>query len=684
MDYRKNPKTKFRQVRRLSKDEAHAEIEALREGIEYHDYWYYVKNRPKIADTTYDRLFRRLQDLEAAFPQFAREDSPTRRVGAKPMDELKRVEHSAVMLSLHAVYEATEVEEFDRRVRRETDIGENAYVVEPKFDGLSVELVYENATLTRGATRGDGEAGEDASKSIKTIRSVPLHLRDDGQSPPSFLAVRGEVFIPRTAFQQLNKGRVQNGQEPFANPRNAAAGTIRQLDPNKVADIPLDIFFYEVLEVKSRSLESHWDMLGQLSTWGLKTDPHNQRYSDLKEIERYHDHLANERNDLEYEIDGIVIKINDYEVRQRLGTRQRSPRWALAWKFAPKQETTMLHDIVVQVGRTGMLTPVALLEPVNVGGVTVSRATLHNADEVERKDIRPGDKVRIERAGDVIPEVVERIPQRGKKRQGPFAMPRRCPACGAEVFREGVYYFCPTSLSCPGQLVGRLMHYASRAATDIAGLGDETARELVDKEIVKTIADLYRLSVDDLKQLGGFATKSAQQLYDAIQNTKNLRLDRFIYALGIRHVGEHLAQVLARHFPSIEALQEAEPDALQDIPEIGPESARSIHSFFQEEENKAVLRKLLEAGVTVKKMPAATGKGPLDGKTFVFTGELDKLTRDAAQRLVEDLGGRATTSVSGSTDFVVVGDNPGGKLDEARQRNIKTINEEEFDSLVSR
>ncbi len=682
MDYKKKPNTRFQKIGDMSEDEARRQVEALREGIEYHDYWYYVKNTPKTSDAVYDKLFRRLEDLEEAFPDLATDDSPTQRVGAAPVDMLQKVRHASPMQSLHAVYKEDAVEDFDRRVRQETKTKSADYVVEPKFDGLSVEVVYENGIFSRGATRGDGQTGEDVSRNIKTIRPLPLHLRNGRQEVPALLAVRGEIFIPKDAFQELNKRRLEGGQDAFANPRNAAAGTIRQLDPGKVADMPLDVFFYEILEIDGPSFDSHWDMLQQLPKWGLKTDPHNRRCARLKEIRGYHAKLSEQRDDVSCEIDGIVVKVNEYEAREQLGTRQRSPRWALAWKFAPRQEVTRLREIVVQVGRTGMLTPVALLDPVDVGGVTVSRATLHNEDEVRRKDVRPGDQVRLERAGDVIPEIIERVPERGRKRARPFTMPKKCPACGADVYREGAYTFCPASLSCPAQLVGKLTHYASREAMNIEGLGEATASDLVDKGLVQTIDGLYRLSIDAIEQLEGFADKSARKLHDAIQQAKEARMDRFVYALGIRQVGEHIAQVLARHFRTMEALQGADTKTLANISEVGPETARCIHSFFQERENRQVLKQLHEAGLRIAPMPGGHGGGPLDGKTFVFTGELERFSRDDAQHVVEDLGARATSSVSGNTDYVVVGANPGSKLEEARKRRVRTIDEKEFAKLI--
>jgi DNA ligase (NAD+) len=682
MDFKKNPKLNFKDVGKLSEAEARDEIDALREGIEYHDYLYYVKDRPEISDETYDKLFRRLQELEGAFPQFDSENSPTRRVGGAPMAGLQKVEHAAPMLSLNAVYDEKEVKSFDGMIRREMGLSRPVYTAEPKFDGLSVELVYEDGTFTRGTTRGDGVIGEDISRNIRTIGAVPLHLRGGRQETPSFLAVRGEVFMRKDDFQKLNKKRIERGEEPFANPRNAAAGSVRQLDPGKVAGIPLDIVFYDILDVRDSSFDSQWAMLQQLPKWGLKTDPHNRKCSNLQQMEKYHADLAKTRDKLDYEIDGIVIKLDDFELREKLGTRQRSPRWALAWKFEPRQEITTLKEIVVQVGRTGVLTPVALLDPINVGGVTVSRATLHNEDEIRRKDVRPGDKVRIVRAGDVIPEVVERIGEPKGRRGKPFSMPKNCPACGTPVHREGAHYYCPNSLSCPGQLVARITHYASRDAMDIAGLGRGTVKELVDRGMVRTLADLYRLSTGDLKQIEGFADKSARQLHDAIQRSKEVRVDRFLYALGVPRVGPHAVRALARHFRTVQALEKAGLEELAAVEDVGYETARRLHSFLRQKENRDVLHELYRAGLQVRGMPSREGAGLLEGKTFVFTGELADHTRREAERLVESMGGRVASSVSGETDFVVAGDRPGSKLNGAGDRGVKVIDEKRFEKLV--
>jgi DNA ligase (NAD+) len=680
LDFKEQPSTDFQDIENLSKEEARREVKALRKGIEYHNYLYYVKNKPKISDATYDRLFQRLQQLEEAFPGLQSDTSPTRRVGASPVDKLKKVKHVNPMLSLSAASEEREVEDFFDFIRRNTKTEKLVFVLEPKFDGFSVEVVYKNGEFQYGATRGDGQEGEDISENLKNIGSIPLRLQMT-KSTPDFLAVRGEVFMSKDGFQALNKERIERGEEPFANPRNAAAGLMRQLDSRMVAGKPLDMVFYDILEIKGEEVTSDWQALKEFPQWGLKTDPHNQRGSSLEDCRKYHEKLSAKRDELNYEIDGVVIKLDDHQLREELGVRQRSPRWALAWKFPPKKEVTILKDITVQVGRTGMLTPVALLEPVDVGGVTVSRATLHNEGEVQKKDVRPGDKVRIERAGDVIPEVVERLKQPGKKRDKAFSMPDKCPACGAEVEKEGAYYFCPAHLSCPAQLVGQLTHYSSREAMNIEGLGEETAKALVRKNLVKSVADLYHLTEEDLLDLEGFAQKSAKQLYEAIQQAKKPSLDQFLYALGIRQVGRHVARVLARAFRNVEALEKANKTDLKKIPEVGPQIAASIRNFFASKENQAILKSLKDSGVEITEMPARQTT-PLEGKTFVFTGSLEKFTRDEAQAKVEALGGRATSSISGETDYLVVGRKPGSKLDEARNRKVKIIDEKKFLELI--
>ncbi len=680
-DYKKNPDTDFPDIEETGKKEARKQAAALREAIEYHDHLYYVRNQPEISDAAYDKLFGRLRELEEKYPDLRTEDSPTRRVGAPPVDELKKVKHSKPMLSLNAARREEEVDDYFDFLRRETGKKTFDFVLEPKFDGLSVEVVYQDGAFRRGSTRGDGERGEDISHTLRTVRSLPLRLRKRSR-PPAFLSVRGEVLMNREGFQKLNKKRMEEGKEPFANPRNAAAGTMRQLDPKAAEDKPLEIFFYEVLRAEDTTFPSHQKKLEEFSRWGLPTSPENRPASSEKEVKERHRQLLEKREELSCEIDGMVIKLDDPDLRRDLGTRQRSPRWALAWKFPPKKEVTRLEDITVQVGRTGMLTPVALLDPVEVGGVTVSRATLHNEDEVKKKDVRPGDTVRVVRAGDVIPEVAERIKKPGRKRGKEFSMPEHCPSCGAEVYREGAYYFCPAGLACPARMAEKIKHYASREAMDIEGLGDKIVKNLVEKEMIEDPADLYGLSGSDLKKLEGFADRSAENLYRAIQGSKQAELDRFLYALGIRHVGRHIARVLSREFGSLDTLKKAGREDLEAIGEIGPEIAESIRRFFGQEENRKVIQRLKKAGVKPKSVKKSPAEKTLSGKTFVFTGRLEDFTRDEAEGEVEKRGGRATSSVSSKTDYLVAGEDPGSKLDEAGEEEVEIIDEKKFKKLL--
>jgi DNA ligase (NAD+) len=679
MDFKKNPKTDFKDIDELSEKEARKEAEALREGLAHHNYRYYVKNDPIISDATFDKLFNRLRRLEETWPELRTADSPTRRIGAPPADSLQRLEHRAPMLSLNAASEESKLREFFDFVRRETGQTDLTWVAEPKFDGASVEAVFENGIFRTAATRGDGHVGEDISENLATVRTLPLRLRTE--KPPASLAVRGEVFLPQKAFQELNRKRLEDGEEPYANPRNAAAGTLRRLASKIVSRLPLDIFFYDILAIDGEDFSSHWKELEAFDRWGLKTNPLNRKFSAFSELNDYRQKLIRQRGDLPYEIDGIVVKLDDLALQRELGARHRSPRWAMAWKFEPKREVTVIENIVVQVGTSGMLTPVALLQPVEVGGVTVSRATLHNEREVRHKDLRVGDKVRIERAGDVIPEVVKVI-ERPNKYAHKFHMPGKCPSCGAKVVREGAYVLCPAGLSCKAQLRGRIRHYGARDALDIDQLGTETARQLVQRELVTSLADLYRLQPQDLVNLEGFAEKSARQLYDAIQSARTPRLDRFLHALAIRHVGQSMAQVLARHFRSLNKLAAAGEDALQRIDGVGPEIACSVVRFFRE--NRRALDDLRKVGVEVRAMPAGKNELPLQGKTFVFTGSLDGCTRTEAEQAVQDLGARTTSSVSGQTDYLVVGANPGSKVDDARKRNTRILDEKDFQKLLAR
>ncbi len=665
----------------MSKKEAEEEIEQLREAIGHHDYQYYIKNSPVISDGSYDKLFRRLQELEDHFPHLQSDLSPTRKIGSPPVDELKKQEHADTMLSLDSSDEEKEVKVFLKRMKKEAGNAVD-YVVEPKFDGLSVEIVYEKGSFVYGATRGDGVTGEDVSENVKTIRSLPLRLRKDHHIP-GMLSVRGEILLGRKKFQELNRQRIEKGEEPFANARNAAAGMIRQLDSKKVADKPLEIFFYEIISTSGDSFETHMEMLRQLPEWGLPVYPEYTACRTFDDIEVIFKNLNEKREELSIEIDGLVIKMNNRKLRNDIGIRQRSPRWAFAWKFRPKKEITRLVDIIVQVGRTGVLTPVALLEPVEVGGVTVSRATLHNEEEVKKKDVRPGDIVRVQRAGDVIPEIAGRVKKPGKKRGNPFRMPDRCPVCNTEVVREGAYVLCPAGLSCEAQLKGRLLHFSSRQGMYIDHLGDKIIGQMLRREWIHQIPDLYKLDKEQLMELEGFAEKSAQKLYDSIQQSKSVSLDKFLYAIGIRNVGAHLARVLADRYGSLDQIRRAGYDELVDIDEIGPEIAESISHFFGSSENLRMLEELDEQGIKIEN-GQKQGSGKLAGKVFVLTGELEGYTREEAKEKIESLGGRATSSVSDRTNYLVVGEDPGKKLDEAKKRDVELLDESQFTSLLNR
>lgn len=680
--YLNTPFPRFQDIHKLSKQKAKDEVEKLREAIELHDHLYYIKNKPKISDKSYDKLFDRLEQLEEKFEDLQSAVSPTRKVGAPPVDKLKKRKHASPMLSLNSSDEDDAIEDFMRYVKEQTGKRNLEFVLEPKLDGLSVEMVYKKGIFEYAATRGDGQTGEDISENVKTIGSVPLKLRTNSKFPED-LSIRGEVFMRKEDFRELNKRRIEKGEDPFANARNAAAGIVRQLDSKKVADKPLDVFFYEIINTSKNGFDSHWKMLHEIHEWGLKHCEEIRKVKKFKEAKNYYKKLTDKRDSLSYEIDGIVIKLDDRELREKIGTRQRSPRWAFAWKFPPKKEVTTLQEIVIQVGRTGILTPVALFEPVEVGGVTVSRATLHNENEAKKKDVRPGDKIRVLRAGDVIPEVAERVEKGKKRRCKKFKMPKKCPVCNTKVVREGAYVICPAGLTCEAQLKGRLVHYASREAMDIETLGEKNTIQLIEKNLVKNIPDLYRLGPDDLMELEGFAKKSAKKLHDAIQKTKHPELYRFVYALGIRHVGEHMARVLAQKFRSLDTLKQIRRDDLTKIKEIGPEIAESVAHFFENKDNIQMLNELEELGLKPKQVSAKQAE-KLKDKTVVLTGELDDFTRNEAKARIESLGGRATSSVSDNTDYVVVGEDPGSKLDEAKKHKVKTIDEQQFHKLLEK
>ncbi|RLM56703.1 NAD-dependent DNA ligase LigA [Halobellus sp. Atlit-31R] len=669
--YLRDPDTDFAPPARLTREEARAQAETLRAAIREHDHRYYVEAAPLISDRAYDDLFARLQTLEAAF-DLDTETSPTRRVGGEPVDELATVEHTAPMLSIEQSTAVDDVREFDRRVREA--VGDVDYVCEPKFDGLSVEVVYEEGEYVRATTRGDGRRGDDVTRQVRTIRSIPLALSGD---VPDFLAVRGEVFMPRDAFREHNRERVEHGEDPFANPRNAAAGTLRQLDPSVVAERPLDCFFYDVLDA-SAVPASQRETLDRLREWGLRVNDRVEFVDGIDDAIDYRDALSEEREDLNYEIDGTVLKVDAREAREELGATSRAVRWAFAYKFPPRSEVTHVTDVVVQVGRTGRLTPVALLDPVDVGGVTVSRASLHNPEEIERLGVDVGDEVRVRRAGDVIPEVAEVTEKRA---EGTFDFPESCPVCGSPVERDGPLAFCTGGLGCDAQLVRAIVHYGSRAALDIDGLGEERVEQLVDAGVVSTLPDLYRLSVADLADLDGWGQTSASNLVDAVDATTSPPLSDFLVALGIPEVGESTARNLAVEFGDLDAVMDATEDDLRAVDDVGATVAERIHDFFANEQNRAVVAELRGLGVEPESV-GSTGGDELDGLTFVFTGSLS-VSRADAQDLVERHGGTATGSVSGNTDYLVVGERPGQtKRDDAAANDVPMLEEDEFADLL--
>lgn len=687
--YIENPETGFDAVESIDEPAAKEQAEQLREAIRYHDRQYYVDANPIIPDRTYDALFSRLQALEEQF-DLDTTNSPTQRVGGEPLDELQSVEHVAPMLSIDSSGEVEDVREFDRRVHSDLGLSQDSdtqaslgayadesveYVCEPKFDGLSIEIIYEDGQYTRAATRGDGETGEDVTENIRTIRSVPLSLSGDH---PDFLAVRGEVFMPREAFQSYNRERVERGDDPFANPRNAAAGTLRQLDPSVTAERPLDCFFFDVLDT-SHSFDSNWAIHETLPEWGLKVNDKTTTVEDIESAIDYRDELVALRDELDYEIDGAVITVNDRQRCDRLGSTSRAPRWAYAYKLPARTEETTVRDIVVQVGRTGRLTPVALLDPVEVAGVTVSRASLHNPDQIEELGVDVSDRVRIERAGDVIPYVSEVTDH---ETDSHFEFPETCPVCDSSVEREGPLAFCSGGLACPMQLKRAIEHYASQSGLDIEGLGEQRLNQLIDSGLVESIPDLYDLRASDLARLDGWGERSAQNIVDELTASKEPPLDDFLTALGIPEVGQTTARSLAREFGTLDAIVDADEEELQSVEDVGPTVAHEIREFFDSQQNVAVIDGLRERGVDPQPIDT-TSDDALQGMTFVFTGSLDQYTRSEAQELVERFGANATSSVSSNTDYLVTGENPGqNKLDDATDHAVSVIDEDTFRSLL--
>ncbi len=663
-------------------------IVALREELARHDYRYYVLDDPEVPDAEYDRIMRELRELEARHPSLITADSPTQRVSGAPTREFGEVEHRVPMLSLDNAFSDDDIINFDRRVRERLELAEGVevdYNSEPKLDGLAISLTYEDGVFTVGATRGDGVKGEDVTTNMRTLRSVPLKLRGDRH--PKLIEVRGEVFMSNAGFEQMNRDALARGDKVFVNPRNAAAGSLRQLDPAITASRPLEIFFYGVGAIEGGTLpERHSELLSMLGEWGLRTCPEIRVESGVAGLLSYYRDIGARRATLGYQIDGVVYKVNSLARQRELGFVARAPRWAIAHKFPAEEEMTQVRDIEWQVGRTGALTPVARLEPVFVGGVTVSNATLHNVDELTRKDVRIGDTVIIRRAGDVIPEIVRVIEERRPRDAVAVLLPTVCPVCGSDVSRiEGeAVARCMGGLVCAAQRKESLKHFASRRAMDVEGLGDKVVEQLVDAGLVESAADLYSLTVQQLLQLERMGEKSATKLIASISKSKDTTFARFLFALGISNVGEATALALAEHFGTLQALQAASFEQIMLVPDIGPVVAEDIREFFEEPRNQQIVGQLLAHGVS---WPApSTGRSehqPLSGKTFVLTGTLPTLGRADAEALIRKAGGKVTSSVTKKTSYVVAGDSAGSKLERARELKVSVIDEDELARLVA-
>jgi len=664
----------------MNKNQAKKRIKDLQNTLREHNRRYYVESNPIISDYEYDQLLKELETLEEKYPEFITADSPTQRVGETVLDSFETVSHKQPMLSLGNTYNYDELREFDKRIQKNLQ-EDYDYVLEPKIDGAGVALLYEKGVLIRGATRGDGKSGDDISLNIKTINSIPLRV---DKTILSDFEVRGEVYMSLQGFEKYNTAQIKSGEQPFANPRNAAAGSLRQLDPKIVSKRPLDAYWYHISWSPTQQFSTHWQALEALKQAGFRVNPYIKKVGNIEEAIQYCKELESIRDTLDYDIDGAVIKINDLTQQQKLGHTTKSPRWAISYKFAAKQATTQLEDVVFQVGRTGAITPVAVLKAASLGGVTVSRATLHNFDEIKRKDIKIGDSVLIERSGDVIPQVVKTIPEQRSGKEKSVTMPQTCPICGSKTARDdgGVVLRC-TNKSCPAKLKWRIKYFASRDAMDIDHLGESTVDKLLEAQLIDNIADLYSLTEKEILTLEGFKEKSAKNLIESIQHSKKQSLSRLIYGLGIRHVGKYAAQLLATHYNSIDELAKADTEELKSIHGLGEKSAESIGSFFATEEHQDLIKRLKEAGVNTK---AATQKKTtaLSGKKVVFTGSLTTLSRPQASDLVKESGGIVSSSVGSDTDYVIIGEKPGSKAKKAEQLGIKVLQEEEFLYIIGK
>jgi DNA ligase (NAD+) len=660
-------------------------VRKLRDEIRRHEDLYYLEDNPEISDQEYDELIEELRELETKNPKLITPDSPTRRVGGRPAEGLTEFVHRRPMLSLDNSYNIDELRAFDARCRKLAGDQPIQYVAELKIDGLSLSIHHENGMFVRGVTRGDGTRGEDVTSNVRTIRSIPLKLREGAEKVAREIEVRGEAYLPRKVFEKINQEREEAGEPRFANPRNAAAGTLRQLDPAITARRRLGMFAYDALAGEKKAFATHWEALNWIESAGFRVNPHRVLCDSIDCVIDFCNEMEAKREELDYEIDGVVVKINSTAMQEEFGATGKAPRWAVAYKYPARQATTQVHEIFVSVGRTGALTPVAMLEPVPLGGVTVSRSTLHNEDEIARLGLRIGDWVLIERGGDVIPKVLKVIESKRTGKEKKFQMPEECPVCGGRVSRpEGEAVSRCVAADCPAQLIGRLLHFASRRAMRIEGLGFALAEQLIEKKLVRDVADIYRLTLEDLVSLERMAKKSATNVLDQIQASKSRDLWHLIYGLGIRHVGERTAGILAREFGSLQKLSEATVEELDALHEIGLTMAQSIHDWFADSGNARLCERLTKAGVRteIEKTATKSEAQTLAGKSFVLTGTLPGMTRDEASALIEARGGRVMSSVSKKTDFVLAGAEPGSKLDKAKQLGVKVIEEAAFRKML--
>jgi DNA ligase (NAD+) len=667
-------------TKKISLIQAKHEIQKLREEIKYHEKKYYVDNDPQLSDYEFDKLVKKLMELERQFPELVTPDSPTQRVGEQPLTGFATVEHRSPMLSLDNCYSLEELREFEERIKKIIPGEKINYVAELKIDGLGISAIYRDGKYVQAVTRGDGFRGDDVTPNVKTIRSMPLSIKDSRE-----IEVRGEVYLPFPSFQKINQEKEKKGEPLFANPRNAAAGSLRQLDPKEVASRKLDVFLYYIF-IEGKEQATQWKNLQTLRELGFKINPNSRHCPTLEDVISFWEEWHEKRDSLEYDVDGIVIKVNSTEQHEALGWTAKFPRWSIAFKFPARQATTQIEDIIIQVGRTGALTPVAILKPVKLSGITISRSTLHNKDEIRRKDIRIGDYVLIERSGDVIPKVVSVMKERRTGKEKKFAFPSKCPVCHSAAFKpEAEAISRCTNPSCPAKLRESLLHFASRRAMNIEGLGDALVDLLMAVALVKNIPDIYSLKYEDLVKLERMGPKSSQNLLDEIEKSKHRDLDRLIYALGIRHVGERTAQALATHFKSLDRLAKATLEELTQVEDVGPTVAESIAFFFKQPENVKLINKLKEMGLIFSCKEPRRARGlPLSGQTFVLTGTLSSLTREEAKEIIEEMGGTVSSSVSSKTTYLVAGESPGSKLDKAQKFGIPTLNEKEFLKIVKK